>query len=728
MSSSPWSLELREQAEARLDGGDPLEAPRRAEVADSTDDLRRLNHELEIQRLELELQNDELRRLRDDLECSRDRYRDLYDLAPVGYLTLDAGGRIVDANLTAAVISGTDRDQLTGRRLEELVGTADRARLERHVRRACHRGGRHSCEVVLRRSDGARVPVLLESIRDPAGGRCRVAVLDVSERERARHLEQRVAESRRALDVSKAGLTDVIEDRQRVEGALHKERRLVDYLFQTAPVIILMLDGDGRVVRVSRYLEVVAGYEPADVVGRDWFELVAADGYRKAVRDEFAAVIEDGWVSGRVTSVTTLPLITFDGSTREVEWHTAVVRDGASAVMLAVGLDLSARRRLEHEVQQAQKMEAVGRLASGVAHDFNNVLMGIMGCARVTADKLAPDHPARLFVHEISEAASGGAAVVRQLLSFARKRDDEIQVVEVNQLVARNGTILRSLLGEDVQLAEILSGAPAQVRCNPVELEQVIMNLAANARDAMPQGGTMTMEVTTGQLADHEVAGLTAGDYVRLTVSDTGCGMDEQTLEFLYEPFFTTKPPEQGTGLGLSTVYATIKSLGGAVLVDSEPGQGTTFQIYLPSISERRVPARRPAPPAQALEGWGTVLVVEDDRLVRLAARHYLETAGYTVLEASDEQRALELATSHPGHLHVLLCDVVLAAGSARHIAEQVRLLRPAIEVIFMSAHPAEMLVSSGRLPPGTAVLQKPFMQDELLSLVMDATLEEPRG
>ncbi|WP_428264702.1 response regulator [Haliangium sp.] len=381
----------------------------------------------------------------------------------------------------------------------------------------------------------------------------------------------------------------------------------------------------------------------------------------------------------------------------------------------------AALRESERRFQQAQKMEAVGRLAGGVAHDFNNLLMGVSGCADIALRRLPGDSPVRLYLEEIKSAAISGAAITRQLLAFSRQREQVRADVELDEVLAQNRHMLQRLLGEDVQIALSLDARGAHIRLGEGQLEQILMNLVVNARDAMPGGGTIEVhsrrvvfEPGGAPPPDH----LEPGPYVVLSVTDTGMGMDESTRERIFEPFFTTKAQGRGTGLGLATVYGIVRRAGGYVEVQSRLGEGSNFDVYLPegemvpAIEASRASAPQPG------RGSGTVLVVEDERLVRLAVREYLEQNGYAVLTAADLDEALRRVRAHPSPITLLITDMVLPGVGGASVAREIRALVPDIEVLYMSAHAGELLTEAGHAPPGTEILEKPFGEDELIARV----------
>jgi two-component system cell cycle sensor histidine kinase/response regulator CckA len=415
--------------------------------------------------------------------------------------------------------------------------------------------------------------------------------------------------------------------------------------------------------------------------------------------------------------------VTGEPMTFHVEWksgsyacHVEPLRDADGQVSGAIcmSLDITDRKQLEEQLRQAQKMEAVGRLAGGIAHDFNNLLMVIQGYGDLLVERLPSGDPLHRNAEQIQMAAQRASSLTRQLLAFSRKQMLAPKILNVHSVVADMEKILRRLIGEDVQLETSSVADLGLVKADRSQIEQVILNLAVNARDAMPQGGRLTIETANVELDasySHPPAVLSPGKYVMLAVTDNGCGMDPETQAHVFEPFFTTKEKGKGTGLGLATVYGVVKQSGGYVWVYSEPGRGTSFKIYLPRIEETAVPTGRDgSDPARATErGSETILLVEDEKGVRELARDYLTTTGYTVIEAEDGHTALELAAMHVGPIHLLLTDVVMPGISGRELAERVGQIRPGIKILYMSGYTDQAVVHHGILESDAVLLQKPF-------------------
>jgi CheY-like chemotaxis protein/two-component sensor histidine kinase len=370
-------------------------------------------------------------------------------------------------------------------------------------------------------------------------------------------------------------------------------------------------------------------------------------------------------------------------------------------------------------------MEGIGRLAGGIAHDFNNILSVILSCAGCALEDLKADDPVREDVVEIEKSAVRAAALTRQLLAFSRKQLLQPESLDLNRVIGEMEKMLRRIIGEDVRLGLALAPDLATVTADPGQVEQVIMNLVVNARDAMPEGGTLTIRTANVGMDEERGAGA-AGPQVMLAVADSGVGMDEATLARVFEPFFTTKEVGKGSGLGLSTVYGIVKQSGGSIHVESEVGRGTTFRILLPRGSSP--PAReRPAPAAAPGARGETVLLVEDEEAVRNVAKRILEGAGYAVLPAASAAEALRTCEQHAGEIHLLLTDVVMPQTSGSILAERLAGIRPSMKVLFMSGHTDDAVFRHGLLDGSARFLAKPFTPPDLLAKVREA-IDDPEA
>ncbi len=496
-------------------------------------------------------------------------------------------------------------------------------------------------------------------------------------------------------------------------------------LVQHAPIGIYRSSPDGRFLAVNAALVRMLGHDSAaDVLALDLARdvyadpaerdrLLARDSYTEHDYDE----VEATWKrkDGRLLTLQLNVRVARDAVGR-VEYYETFVRD------------LTDQRRLQEQLVQSQKMEAVGRLAGGIAHDFNNLLTVITSYSDLLLEDLAPTDPMRQDVEQVRHAADGAAALTRQLLAFSRQQVLAPRVVNLSAVVQSVEKMLRRVIGEDVELVTSLAPDLGAVKADVGQLEQVLMNLAVNARDAMPTGGKLTLETANVEHDPNYAREQEASPvrrFVMLAVSDTGIGMDEATKARIFEPFFTTKEPGKGTGLGLATVYGIVRQSGGFIWVYSEPGRGTTFKIYLPEVDAPPDAAGGAA--TELPRGTETVLLVEDAAAVRAAVRQVLERQGYTVLEAPHGNAALALATAHEGPIHLLLTDVVMPGLSGRQVADQLKQLRPDTRVLYASGYTDDAVVRHGVLEAGIAYLQKPFTTGGLARKVREVLDHPPR-
>jgi PAS domain S-box-containing protein len=529
-----------------------------------------------------------------------------------------------------------------------------------------------------------------------------------------------------------------IEERKRVEGELRKAHEQIQTRLQTSSADLDLANEQvlqlaaivessedaivgctlGGVATIwNRGAERLFGYSAEEVIGQptssntplDWPDELRA---MKRVRNgEYVAPFET--VQRRK-----------DGKEIHVSVSVSPIRerDGRIVGASAISRDISERKRLEQQVRQSQKMEAIGQLAGGVAHDFNNLLTIISGYSEMLLIRLPTNDPGRDLLHEIHKAGERAASLTRQLLAFSRKQIVEPKVLNLNALVSDMEKMLGRMIGEDVTLTTKLAPGLGSVKADPGQIEQVLMNLAVNARDAMPQGGKLTIETANVEL-DHSDAAqhpeIQPGPYVMLAVTDTGCGMSQEVQARVFEPFFTTKESGKGTGLGLATVYGIVKQSGGYVYVYSEPGHGTTFKVYLPLVKEKISSGKSHGLKVKP-RGTETVLLVEDEPAVRSLTRFVLQSHGYTVLEASSGVEAIRLTERHRGPIHLLMTDVVMPGMNGRQVAERVTQVKTGFKVLYLSGYTDDAVVRHGILQEEVAFLQKPYTPGSLLQKVRD--------
>jgi two-component system cell cycle sensor histidine kinase/response regulator CckA len=623
----------------------------------------------------------ERKRTETALRESERQFRAVFDGALDGMLILDDEGRCLEVNAAAGALYGRPPRECLGTRLGTFSDVDFAAVWPRFLASGHARG-----EARVSRPDGTKREIEFVSTANFLPGRHLSILHDITDRklaeEEVRHSEQRV----RAL----------------MENAIDA---------------IYVLSLDGIVLEANRAAEEQQGRPRAELVGRPLVDAVPPE-EREAMVKGFQETLSKGNVLGFETLA-----LRADGKSIPIEVSAAVVPVGERQLVHAIVRDVSARRQLEDQLRQSQKMEAVGRLAGGIAHDFNNLLTVITGYAELAAGQLKPEDPLRIELHEIHKAAQRAADLTRQLLAFSRRQVLQPRVINLNRVVGDTDKMLRRLIGEDIELVTLLMESLGSVRADTGQIEQVLLNLAVNSRDAMPKGGKLTIETSEVELDESYAAlhfDVPPGRYVLLAVSDTGSGMDAKTLSHVFEPFFTTKEVGKGTGLGLSTVYGVVKQSGGHVTVYSERGVGTTFKIYLPRVEDAPERARRSPSQTRPAGGTETVLVVEDEEAVRRLACQSLEAHGYKPLPAASASEALLLCEKHHGELHLMLTDVVMPHVSGRELAQRAAAFRPQMKVLFMSGYTDNAIVHHGVLDAGTPFLQKPFTPRSLAQKVRE--------
>ena len=496
-------------------------------------------------------------------------------------------------------------------------------------------------------------------------------------------------------------------DHKRHEEALRQSESRYRSLVQSAVYGIYRSSVDGRFLDVNPALIHMLGYDSAD-------EVVKLDQQREVFVEpaEHERLLQEFQRTGCLDSAE-VRWKRKDGSviTVRLSGRAATELDEADQALEIIAEDITERRALEDQFRQAQKMEAVGRLAGGVAHDFNNLLMVVSGYTEVLMEALDQNDPLLVKVQAIQQAADRATTLTRQLLAFSRKQLLELKVVDVNSIVADMERLLRPLIGENIDLTTKLTPNVGHTRADAGQLEQVIMNLVVNAKDAMPDGGRILIQTSEADpdTARREHSLIEPGTYILLSVSDTGAGMDRETQSRIFEPFFTTKEKGKGTGLGLSTVYGIVKQGGGYIFAQSEPGCGTTFRIYLPRVADPADSPRVDKHAQAAAGGSETVLLVEDEESVRELVRETLKTRGYTVIEASDGIAGMRVSEEYQGNIEILITDVVMPGMSGRELAKRVAAARPNIRVLYLSGYTEDAIIHEGALEPGTGFLQKPF-------------------
>ncbi len=651
----------------------------------SRDVTRRLQAEEEIRKLNEGLEQRVVERTR-ELQESRNLFRTLTAVAPVGIFRTDAAGNCVYVNERWCEIAGITKEQARGEGWAGAIHPEDRKRVLEEWYQAAKDGSRFRSEYRFGRSDS----------------------------------EVRWVFGQAAIERGKKGevtgyvgtVTDITERHQAEEALRESEERFREMAENIREVFWISNVGTTEILYISPAYEEIWGRTRASLFKNPSSFL---DAIHPEDREAIRAGVERQARGNYESSGSEYRIIRPDGSIRWIRAHPFPVRNERGEIYRIAGIaeDITENKLAEEQLRQAQKMEAIGQLAGGVAHDFNNLLMLIGGYSELMTAQLREDDPLRNNLVEIQKATGRATSLTKQLLAFSRKQVLKPEVLDLNHVVAETEQMLGRLIRENIELTINVAPNLGRVRADRVQIEQVVMNLAINARDAMPKGGKLTVETSNIQLSEsyRDRHGMVeAGSYVMLAVSDNGEGMDERTKARVFDPFFTTKEKGRGTGLGLSTVYGIVKQSGGYIWVYSEPGQGTTFKIYLPRVPEEveSVPVERQAG-GEALRGSETILLVDDDEAVRRLSRDFLEREGYRVIEARNGQEALWGSEHHAGVIHLMMTDVVMPGMSGQELAEKLGSSRPELKVLYMSGYTDAAIVHHGVLDEGKAFLQKPF-------------------
>ena len=524
-----------------------------------------------------------------------------------------------------------------------------------------------------------------------------------------------------------------ITDQKLAEQELQRKKNFEESLIETAQAIVIVLDTKGRILRFNRYLEDVSGRRMQEVVGRDWFETFVPEAERERARRNFREALGGADAKGKINAI-----MTAEGSERVVEWHAKTLHDenGEMLGLLAVGQDITERKRAEEErarfeehLLQSQKLEAIGKLAGGVAHDMNNVLAAILGFASVLQLRSTPGTSEARYVDGIMAASKRGADLTRNLLGFARKGNYRRVRVSPNAMVREACAMLEAAIPKDIELRLEVEDGIGDVEGDPNQLQQVVVNLILNAVDAMAGTGAITVRMKTVSGPNTISASMASAPYVRLEIQDTGAGMDRETLSQAFEPFFTTKRPGEGTGLGLSMVYGTVKNHGGIVALASEPGRGTTVTIHLPCATNARPQFDQEEAPSSARRMANRarrVLVVDDEPMVRASVGDMLEALGYETVLAKDGETALNIVRDRTGQFSAVLLDLIMPVMSGEETFQRLREVAPRLPVLLCTGHNREQETASLCQDSTVMLLQKPF-DIAKLETMLDSLLDAPR-
>ncbi len=636
----------------------------------------------------------------------------LLESLPDAIVAVDQGGKIVQVNSQAQKLFGYERDELLGQKVEMLV--PENYRHHHHQHREGFLGGAKTrrmganLDLHARRRDGSEFPVeiSLSPIVTNQGTFVLSAIRDISDRKRI------AEELRRANE----------EIQKRTIEQLGEYRSKLALIIDFSEDAILSKTLDGTITSWNKGAERIYGYTPEEAIGKNILMLAPDD--RAEEIAQLLRTIADGKAVEHHESVR----VNKDGRRLDVAISVSPLPNAAGEIIGAsvIARDSTAQKRAEKQLRQAQKMEAIGRLAGGVAHDFNNILGIINACTEFLRDRIDPASEPSIYIENIRKAIDRGTSLTRQMLAFSRTAAVQMRILDLNERLREICKLLRPLLGDDIEVLTVFKPTSAVIEADPGQLDQVVINLAVNARDAMPRGGKFILE-TSAVKFDEDFAeqhqSMTAGKYIVLAASDTGSGMDQATLARIFEPFFTTKEVGKGTGLGLATVYGIVKQSGGYIFVYTEPGHGTTFKIYLPSAEHKIGLAPKSEADLIAPKREGvTLLLVEDDEIMRGLTRQLLEEHGYSVVEADDGKSATEWMASHPHHrIDLLLTDVVMRHVSGPELAQRLSAANPAMKVVYMSGYTGELMANRDLLKAGVTLLEKPFSRTALLNTIHQA-------
>ncbi|MGA2403844.1 MAG: PAS domain S-box protein [Syntrophobacteraceae bacterium] len=626
------------------------------------------------------------------LQDSEKRYRRLFESAQDGILILDADtGKVVDVNPFLLQLLGYSHDAICGQYIWELGVFKDIAASKDAFKILQDNEYIRYEDLPLETLD--RRPIAVEFVSN-------VYLVDRSK-------------------VIQCNIRDITA-RKRAEA----ERKRLMAAIEQAGEIIVITDTQGIIQFVNPAFERTTGYSREEAVGQNMGILKSGEQDELFYRDLWDTISGGRTWAGRIVNKRK------DGTLYTEESTISPVRDASGLIVnyVVVKRDITEQLRLAAQFQQAQKMEAVGLLAGGVAHDFNNILSVILGYTELALNKVDPAQPLHAHLEEIFKAAMRSTDIIRQLLAFARKQTIDAKVLDLNATVENILKMLRRLIGEDIHLVWLPETGLWQVKMDPSQVEQILANLCVNARDAITDVGRVTIETGNAVFDETYCAhsdGFVAGEYVLLAVTDDGCGMDKEILDQIFEPFFTSKGVGQGTGLGLSTVYGIVKQNNGFINVYSEPGQGTTFRVYLPRYAGQTVDTQRERVDEIPLSGGETVLLVEDDPALLTMAKMMLEELGYQVLAAGAPGEAISLAEEHASEIQLLITDVVMPEMNGRDLAERLQSFCPSIKVLFMSGYTANAITHRGVLDEGVNIIQKPLSMKVLAVKVRDAVREK---
>ncbi len=652
--------------------------------------------ELEKKVQELEQTEFEHKRAEKKLLDSEEKFRQIFNNILDVYYEAALDGTILEVSPSIEKHSQYQREELIGKSLYDIyTNPADRDKL---IESIINKGIVKDYEINLTDKDGSQhiCSMNIALIKDDADNPSKLV-----------------------------GIVRDITERKHAEEELILERTFVDAIFNSIPGMLYLYDSEGRLIRWNKKHEIMTGYSSEELSNMhllDWYKGDAES--QKAVTEGIIKTMERGFGEAEAN------LQKKDGTIIPSYFTASPLTINGKQYFTGIGIDITERKRAEEErvnlqaqLSQAQKMESVGRLAGGVAHDFNNMLGVILGHTEMALDRMDPDHPFYADLQDIRKAGERSADLVRQLLGFARKQAVAPKVLDLNETVEGMLTMLRRLISEDIALAWMPGKNLWPVKIDPSQIDQILANLCVNARDAIAGVGELTIETGTmtfdeDYCSQHQ--GFVPGEYVLLAVSDTGCGMNTETLDNLFEPFFTTKKVGKGTGLGLATVYGIVKQNNGFINVYSEPEQGTTFRIYLPGRMGKAEQILQKTPAKRVIRGNETILLVEDEPTFLNMTTVMLQRVGYTVLAAATPGEAICLAREHKDKMDLLMTDVVMPEMNGRDLAKKFQSLYPNLKCLFMSGYTANVITRHGVLNAGVHFIQKPFNVHQLTTKIRE--------
>lgn len=627
---------------------------------------------------------------------SEERFWSLFENAPMGYQSLSEEGVFVEVNETWCQMFGYTRGEVIGKNFSEFLQQSSVAVYDDNFPRFKQTGQVLGAEFEIIRKDGTEVIASLDG---------RIERWDDG-----------------SVKQTHCVLKDITE-RKQAEAALLREKEKAESYLNITAVIMVAIDLQGIVTMINKKGCEILGYQEDEILGRAWLDHFVPERIANEVR-----AVSEGLLDGVVKPLEFFenPILTKSGRERLIAWHNSVISDSEGNIVghLSSGEDITETKKLRADLLQAQKMESVGRLAGGIAHDFNNMLSVILGYAEMAADQTDPSDPIHSAMNGIRTAAERSAELTGQLLAFARKQTIDPKILNLNEVVVSTLSLLERLIEEGIEIVWRPQENIWPVKVDPSQIDQILMNLCANARDAMDGVGKVVIETQNVTVKDKACTGLPGclpGQYVVLIVSDTGCGMDQETLGKLFEPFFTTKEVGKGTGLGLAMIYGAVEQNGGFIDVDSELGRGTSFRIHLPRRMAKIEPVRNRAVAAPKVGGQETILLVEDEPMILELTTKILSRLGYDVLAAATPNQAIQIASDHVTNIPLVCTDVVMPGMSGLELFKALGPLQPNLKCLYMSGYTADVIANQGILDEGIQFIQKPFTMGQLAAKVRES-------